>query len=114
MLKIIISILLFAIAFVFVCSWGYVKEQRKSKELFDQLMKKAQEKVLKEMKERKILTKEDIEKVVDGTKSSLFWSKSKMTVVNSKDFAYKLIKNMQSDGLLEQIFDKNVSKYKIL
>ncbi len=111
MLKIIIAILLFAVAFAFVYAWGYIKEQRKSQELFKQLIEKSQEKILKEMRKGKFLTKKDIEKIIEGTKSSLFWSKNKMQVTNSKVFADTLIQTMLSKGLIREIKEKKAKKY---
>lgn len=111
MLRIIIGVLLFAIASAFVYAWGYVKEQRKTQELFNQLIAKSQEKILKEMKKEKFLTKKDIEKIIEGTKSSLFWSKNKMQVTDSKVFADTLIQTMLSKGLMKEIREKKVKKY---
>lgn len=111
MLKIVIAILLFAIVSAFVYAWGYVKEQRKNQELFRQLIEKSQEKVLKEMKKGELLTKKDIEKIIEGTKSSLFWSKNKIQVSNSKIFADTLIQTMLSKGLIKEMKEKKIKKY---
>lgn len=113
MVKFIIGVFLFALAFALVYSWGYVKQQKKNQELFDQLIRKSQERVLREMKKGKALSKKDIGKIIEGTKSSLFWSKNKMQVTNSKVFTDPLIKSMLSQGLITEVLEKGIKKYKI-
>jgi len=113
MLRFMMGVFLFALVFVFLYSWGYIKQQKKNQELFDQLMEKSKEKVLREMKKGKPLSKKEIEKIIEGTKSSLFWSKNKMRVKNPKVFTDPLIQSMLSEGLVTAVLEKRTKKYKI-
>ena len=50
----ILYILMFALATVIIFSWGIIKEQNKSKDLMNQLYKKAETKVLKAFKKKSL------------------------------------------------------------
>jgi predicted nucleic acid-binding OB-fold protein len=109
--QIIIAIILFAIVSAFLYALGYVKEQRKNQELMNNLIKKCQEKILREIKSGKMLTIDDIVKMIEGTTSSLFWSKSKLSITDSNVFADNLVANMISEGMIEEIRNDNMKKY---
>ncbi|MGB3366886.1 MAG: hypothetical protein WBA54_05330 [Acidaminobacteraceae bacterium] len=86
MLKIIFEVLLFAVSLTFLMSWGYIKKQRQSEELLNNLYKKCEVKICKEFKKNEVLSKNEIKEIIKGTKSSLFWSKKKIQVTDPKIF----------------------------
>ena len=59
-MKYIIYILMFAAATVIVFSWGIIKEQNKSRDLMNQLYKKAENNVVKAFKRKDVLSRKDI------------------------------------------------------
>lgn len=101
-MKYILYILMFALATVIIFSWGMVKEQNKSKDLINQLYDKAEAKILKAFKKKKVLTRRDIENEVRNVKASLFYSKDKMVVQNSSNFTKNIINTMVSRNLIEK------------
>lgn len=113
MISFILKVLLFAVAFTFLYAWGYVKQQRKTEELLNALYKKAETKILKELKKQEFLTKNEIEKIVKGTKASLFWSKNKVQVVDPKLVTKNLITKMINEGLIVEISNSRPKKYKL-
>ncbi|WP_156099354.1 hypothetical protein [Caloranaerobacter azorensis] len=113
MISFILKVLLLAIAFTFIYAWGYVKQQKKNEELLNALYKKAEAKILKELRKRKFLTKKDIENLIKGTKASLFWSRSKVQVVDAKLVAKDLIMKMTNEGLIVEMSNSKPKKYKL-
>ncbi len=101
-MKYILYILMFALATVIIFSWGIIKEQNKSKDLMNQLYKKAETKIIKAFKKKQVLTKRDIEGEVKNIKASLFYSKDKMVVQNSSMFTKNIINAMINRNLIEK------------
>ncbi len=101
-MKYILYILMFALATVIIFSWGIIKEQNKSKDLMNQLYKKAETKIIKAFKKRQVLTRRDIENEVKNIKASLFYSKDKMVVQNSSKFTKNIINAMINRNLIEK------------
>lgn len=101
-MRYILYILMFALATVIIFSWGIIKEQNKSKDLMNQLYKKAETKVLKAFKSKEVLTRRDIENEVKSIKASLFYSKDKMVVQNSSTFAKNIINTMINKNIIEK------------
>ncbi|WFD10974.1 hypothetical protein [Tepidibacter hydrothermalis] len=112
MINIVFKILLVAVTFAFLLSWGYIKQQRKNEELLNNLYKKIENKVMNEFKKKEKLTIKDIENLIKGTKASLFWSKNKITVTDPRIFIKNLIKDMLSKGLIIEVVDNNSRVYK--
>lgn len=109
-MKYILYTLMFALATVIIFSWGIIKEQNKSKDLMNQLYKKAESKILKAFKKKDVLSRRDIEKEVKDIKASLFYSKDKMVVHNSSNFAKNIINAMISRNLIEKTKDGYILK----
>ncbi len=109
----IIMVLVIAIGFTIIYAWGYVKQQRKGQELFNELKRKLEEKILKELKKTESLSNREIEILIVGMKASLFWSKDKIKIIDPKIVSLNLINNLLSKGLIIEITRKNHKRYKI-
>lgn len=101
-MKYILYILMFALATVIIFSWGIIKEQNKSKDLMNQLYKKAETKVLKAFKKKKVLTRKDIENEVKNIRAFLFYSRDEMVVQNTSKFTKNIINTMIKNNLIEK------------
>ena len=109
-MKYIIYILMFAAATVIVFSWGIIKEQNKSRDLMNQLYKKAENNVVKAFKRKDVLSRKDIENEVKNVKASLFYSRDKMVVQNPRSFTKSLINNMINNNVIEKTTDGYILK----
>ena len=109
-MKYIIYILMFALATVIIFSWGIIKEQNKSKDLMNQLYKKAENNVVKAFKRKDVLSRKDIENEVKNVKASLFYSRDKMVVQNPKSFTKSLINTMINNNVIEKTTDGYILK----
>ena len=109
-MKYIIYILMFALATVIIFSWGIIKEQNKSKDLMNQLYKKAENNVVKAFKRKDVLSRKDIENEVKNVKASLFYSRDKMVVQNPRSFTKSLINTMINNNVIEKTTDGYILK----
>lgn len=109
-MKYIIYILMFALATVIVFSWGIIKEQNKSRDLMNQLYKKAENNVVKAFKRKDVLSRKDIENEVKNVKASLFYSRDKMVVQNPRSFTKSLINTMINNNVIEKTTDGYILK----
>ena len=109
-MKYIIYILMFAAATVIVFSWGIIKEQNKSRDLMNQLYKKAENNVVKAFKRKDVLSRKDIENEVKNVKASLFYSRAKMVVENPRSFTKSLINTMINNNVIEKTTDGYILK----
>ena len=109
-MKYIIYILMFAAATVIVFSWGIIKEQNKSRDLMNQLYKKAENNVVKAFKRKDVLSRKDIENEVKNVKASLFYSRDKMVVQNPRSFIKSLINTMINNNVIEKTTDGYILK----
>ena len=109
-MKYIIYILMFAAATVIVFSWGIIKEQNKSRDLMNQLYKKAENNVVKAFKRKDVLSRKDIENEVKNVKASLFYSRDKMVVENPRSFTKSLINTMINNNVIEKTTDGYILK----
>ena len=109
-MKYIIYILMFAAATVIVFSWGIIKEQNKSRDLMNQLYKKAENNVVKAFKRKDVLSRKDIENEVKNVKASLFYSRDKMVVQNPRSFTKSLINTMINNNVIEKTTDGHILK----
>lgn len=98
----ILYILLFAVATVIIFTWGIVKEQRKTDDLFNILYSKCEKAILKEFKKKKTLSKKDIENKIINTKASLFYSKDKLVINNPTHITKVLIGNLLKDEIIKK------------
>ena len=109
-MKYIIYILMFAAATVIVFSWGIIKEQNKSRDLMNQLYKKAENNVVKAFKRKDVLSRKDIENEVKNVKASLFYSRDKIVVQNPRSFTKSLINTMINNNVIEKTTDGYILK----
>ena len=109
-MKYIIYILMFAAATVIVFSWGIIKEQNKSRDLMNQLYKKAENNVVKAFKRKDVLSRKDIENEVKNVRASLFYSRDKMVVQNPRSFTKSLINTMINNNVIEKTTDGYILK----
>ena len=109
-MKYIIYILMFAAAKVIVFSWEIIKEQNKSRDLMNQLYKKAENNVVKAFKRKDVLSRKDIENEVKNVKASLFYSRDKMVVQNPRSFTKSLINTMINNNVIEKTTDGYILK----
>ena len=109
-MKYIIYILMFAAATVIVFSWGIIKEQNKSRDLMNQLYKKAENNVVKAFKRKDVLSRKDIENEVKNVKASLLYSRDKMVVQNPRSFTKSLINTMINNNVIEKTTDGYILK----
>ena len=101
---------MFALATVIIFSWGIIKEQNKSKDLMNQLYKKAENNVVKAFKRKDVLSRKDIENEVKNVKASLFYSRDKMVVQNPRSFTKSLINTMINNNVIEKTTDGYILK----
>lgn len=113
MAKFIFSVLLFAIAFTLLLAWGYIKQQRKAQELLNNLYKKVEAKIIKELKKNEYLTKKEIMEIIKDTKASLFWSKNKIQVTDPKLVTNDILNKMLDKEIIEEVLNKGPKKYKL-
>lgn len=98
MLMKIFEILLVALAMTIVMSWGYVKKQRQSEELLNQLMVKSEHKVKKAFMRTPLLSYAELCECLKGTKASLFWSKNKAIVQEPEVLLDQILMEMVERG----------------
>ena len=109
-MKNIIYIHIYAAATVIVFSWGIIKDQNKSRDLMNQLYKKAENNVVKAFKRKDVLSRKDIENEVKNVKASLFYSRDKMVVQNPRSFTKSLINTMINNNVIEKTTDGYILK----
>lgn len=111
LLDFILKVLLAAISFTFLLSWGYVKQQRKSEELVQNLCVKIEKKILSELEKKPDISVQEIEEIVKGTKASLFWSRNKVQINEPKKFIKTYMDHMVKKGVLKEVVVNNCKKY---
>lgn len=104
LLKIVIEVLMFAVVIMILYSWGIIKQQRQSRDLYKLLNIKAEKRIVKELKRKGIMSKQEIEKEILGLKASQFGCRQKLIVKDAKVF---------SKDVLNKLLDKNVIEIKI-
>ncbi|WP_132244613.1 hypothetical protein [Marinisporobacter balticus] len=109
----VVKVVLFAVTITFLLAWGYIKQQRKTEELFNQLYRKCEEKIIKELSNGEVFTSKEVEKIIHGTKASLFWSKNKLQVTDSKIVMKHLLTDLLNKGLIVEVSKSNPKKYKL-
>ncbi|KPU26655.1 hypothetical protein TR13x_09185 [Caloranaerobacter sp. TR13] len=107
----ILGIIFFALATMFVYSWGYVKEQRIDTELKIKLTKKAQRKVINALRRNGAMTKKELGNILSNLKVSNFGSKRKLIIKNTEVFTKSLLQEMVRKGMLEIDYKSKPKKY---
>jgi len=113
MIGFLVKILLFALGFTFLLSWGYVKQQRQMEEMLEKLLKKSRRRVRKAFQEKETLTRKDIEALVQTTSVSLFWSKKKLQVTDPSKLANQILTEMKESGELTLLLRKGFNEYQL-
>lgn len=106
MIRTILEVLMFALAFTFLFSWGFVKSQRQEEELYSTLMRKCRAIVIKEFRKEKILSHKELSKLITGVKASLFWSKKKIIVDKPETVLDIILKEMIEKGDIKELRQK--------
>lgn len=110
-MKIVLEILFMALAVAFLIGWGVIKKQRKQAELYRVLINKCKKKILNGFKNNSVLSKKDIENIIEGTKGSLFWSKQQAQIQDARMFSDTIINLLMEQSLIQK--NKN-SKYELV
>ncbi|MFZ5969866.1 MAG: hypothetical protein ACOYVK_22120 [Bacillota bacterium] len=113
MIRFIFEVFIFAITITFLLAWGYVKKQRKTEELLNKLFEKCESKILKGFEYKDLLSKKEIEAIIEGTKASLFWSKNKVNVQNANLVIDRIIENMTEKGLIVEDLSNKKRAYRL-
>lgn len=111
MFDFIIKVLLVGVSFAFLLAWGYIKQQRKNEELVQNLCNKIEKQILKELKNKPDLSIKEIEEIIKNTKASLFWSRKKVQITDSKKFIKTYLDHMLKKGVIKEIIVNNCKKY---
>lgn len=111
MLNYILGIVFFALATMFVYSWGYVKEQRVHTDLKIKLTKKAQRKVISALKRNGAMTKKELGNILSNLKVSNFGSRRKLVIKNIEEFTKSLLQEMVRNGMVEIDYKSKPKKY---
>jgi len=109
----ILEAVLLAITITFLLAWGYVKQQRKSEELYRKLFINCEDKIIKKIKNQGTITVKEIEEIIRGTKGTLVWSKNKLQVTDSKIVTKTILTDMINKGLINESVDKGSKKYNL-
>ena len=102
MLKLIFEILLFAISITILLSWGYIKQQRKGELLFRKLINNAEKKIVENLNKNEKISKREIEEIIKDITASVYWSKSKLKIVEPKNISINLINDLINKNLIEK------------
>jgi len=113
MISFILEAGLLAITITFLLAWGYVKQQRKSEELYRKLLINCEDKIIKKIKNQGTITVKEIEEIVRGTKGTLVWSKNKLQVTDSKIVTKTILTDMLNKGLITESDEKGSKKYSL-
>ena len=111
-IKIILEVLCVAVVIMFLYAWGYVKQQRQSVDLLRQLERKAKRKVITALRKKGTMTKKDIEREIANLRVSLFFSRNKAVVKDSKAMSKTIIQDLIDSGIVD--VDNETIKFKFL
>lgn len=101
-MDIIIYILLFAIATVVISCYGIIKEKNKSNDLLNILYSKCYKAIINAFKNKKTLSRKDMEHEILHLKASLFYSRDKLIVQNPSHITTIMINKMLKEGIIEK------------
>lgn len=111
--KFIFEVLLVAVSFTFLLSWGYVKQQRKAETLLDNLYRKCESKIVKALKTEDALTRREIEEVITGTTGKLYWSRNQVKVTDPKLVSERILQSMVDKKIIVEVLGKGPKKYEL-
>lgn len=99
----IIGVILFAIATMFLYGWGLVKQKNETSDLMNLLFSKGEREIKKHLKKKEYITIADVEKLSENLEAKMPFSKNKAVVKDKRDFAQKLLAYMiKTDQLIQE------------
>lgn len=110
-LKVIIGILSFAVVTSIIYAWGIKKTINQQKELSNMLYSKGAQRVIKKLKNQKVMTKSEIEEEIKEIKISAPFSRKKAIVADKKEFTKTLVQLMIKKGLMRETIEGNKRVY---
>lgn len=110
MFKYIFAVLFFALSIVFLMSWGLIKEQRKRSELYQKLLIKVENEIMKTLKKNRLLSKKEMMGLIKNTETKLFWSRSKIEVTDAERIVDQVLEKMLENSIIE----KKHKKYELI
>ena len=93
---------MFAIATMIIYVWGLLKQRTQTKDLTGLLFSNGQARVKKYLKKNDSITIEKVEELSENLTAKFPFSQNKAVVVDTNDFAKKLLQYMVKTGQLEQ------------
>ncbi|BEP29987.1 hypothetical protein [Helicovermis profundi] len=100
MFGIILRILALAFTIALVGAWGIIKDQNKNSELLNVIYNKVEKKIIKLLKKNGKMSFKELKYEIDGVKGSLFWSKKKIKVTDSKVFTKAVLDKLLKENLI--------------
>jgi hypothetical protein len=111
MITLILEVLLFAISITILLSWGFIKQQRKNDILFNKLINNAEKRIIDYLNKNDNISKHEVEGIIKDTKSSIYWSKTKLKIIEPKTVSLNLLNDLINKNLIE----KNIkNKYSLV
>jgi len=110
-MQIIVEILFMALVVAFLLGLGIIKKQRQDEELLRNLINKSENKVIKSFNNKSCLSKREIGEIISGTTASLFWSRKKIQINDSKMISDSVILNLINKDIIKK-FSSN--KYELV
>ncbi len=103
------GVLLFAIVTAFLMLWGMRKAYFQRETLTKRLLSKCSAKVMRYLKSNGTVSEAQIRSLINGVRTSEFYSRNSAVVQSDAAFAAKLVEAMLHDGL---IVEAGKGKYK--
>ena len=111
MLKMIVGILMMAIATSIVYIWGLKKSMSEQNDLMEILYTKGKRKVIKFLKKNGQMTMPQVEKEMSKISASLFYTKKKAVVTDPKAFSKTLINDMKEKSIIKEEMERGKKIY---
>lgn len=99
-LQIVFWVLVFAVVTAVLYGIGLKKSIHRDRDLIAVLVGRGERKIRKALQGGRSMTRAQLEELLKGTRSSLFYSHQRMTVQDPKPFAESLLKVMVEKGIL--------------
>lgn len=109
-LQIALWILVFAVVTAVLYGIGLSKSMHRERDLMALLFSKGERKIRKALQKKETMTHKELEALLAGTRSTLFYSRRQMTVQDPKLFTKTLLKAMVEKGIL---LESNQNQQKI-
>lgn len=102
MLDKLIYVFMFAFATMVIYGWGILKSRNKQRDLLNALYSKGNSIILKEIKKNGYITKNEAENALKDVEASLFYSKNRVKVMDTKIFTKELLQVMLKENIIEE------------